>query len=177
MSILKKTVSEKNILYKERQRFRQFWLWAVVLAVASIFWLGLVYQVLLGGAFGSRPVSDVSVVVLFVLVGLGLPLFFYGMRLTTEVEPGELRLRFWPFHLKPVEIPLHLVREYELITYNPIMEYGGWGIRWSARGKAYNMSGNEGVKLYFYNSKPLLIGSQRAAELFRAIGEAKQQQV
>ncbi|MDX5422610.1 MAG: DUF6141 family protein [Hymenobacteraceae bacterium] len=167
-------MSEKTILYRERQRFRQFWLWVVVLCVAAIFWVGLVYQVILGGTFGSRPVSSVQLVVLFVLVGLGLPYFFYRMSLTTVVQPGEVQVRFWPFHLKPVQIPLHLVRDYKLTTYNPIGDYGGWGIRWSFKGKAYNMSGNEGVQLFFYNHEPVLIGSQHAEELYEAILQAKE---
>ncbi|GAB3828071.1 DUF6141 family protein [Pontibacter rugosus] len=166
-------MSKKIILYHEQQRFKQFWLWAVVLGVAAIFWAGFINQILLRNSFGSRPVSGLQLTIFFVLIGIGLPYFFYSMRLTTEVQPGELRVRFWPFHLKPVKIPLHLVREYELATYNPILDYGGWGIRWSLNGKAYNMSGNEGVRLYFYNKKPLLIGSQRAEELFEAIGAAK----
>lgn len=167
-------MSEKNIVYMERQRFSQFWLWVVVLGVASIFWVGFVSQVLCGGALGSHPASVPGLTLLFVLLGLGLPFFFYRMSLTTEVQPGEVRVRFWPFHLRPVKIPLHLVRDYELVTYNPISDYGGWGIRWSWKGRAYNVSGNKGVQLHFYNKKPLLIGSQRAQELFRAIGEAKQ---
>lgn len=161
-------------LYVERQRYNQFWLWVVILGVASIFWIGFICQVLLGGALGSDPVSTFELIVLFVLIGLGLPYFFYRMSLTTEVKPGEVRVRFWPFHLRPVKIPLHLVRDYELITYNPIADYGGWGIRWGFRGKAYNMSGNEGVQLHFYNKKPMLIGSQRAQELYKAIGRAKE---
>jgi len=166
-------MSTETILFREKQRFRQFWLWVVVLGVASIFWIGFVYQVLMGGQYGNRPVSDVQLSILFVLIGVGLPYFFFHMSLLTEVQPGLLRVRFWPFHVKPKEIPLHLVRDYESVTYNPIGDYGGWGIRFGFKGKAYNVSGNRGVKLYFYDQKPLLIGSQQADELFRALTEAK----
>jgi hypothetical protein len=40
---------------------------------------------------------------------------------------------------------------------------------------AYNVSGKEGVQLELANGKRILIGSQRAEELARAIGEAKGQ--
>ncbi|WP_347157801.1 DUF6141 family protein [Pontibacter chitinilyticus] len=167
-------MEQDKILFKERQRFRQVWLWVVVLGVAGLLWAGFVYQVLLGGTFGNRPASDVQLAVLAVLLGVGLPCFFYTMRLQTEVVPGELRVRFYPFHLRPVSIPLHLVRDFERVTYNPILDYGGWGIRWTFYGKAYNMSGNEGVKLYFYNRKPLLIGSQQPEALYEAIRQARE---
>ncbi len=146
----------------------------IILGVAILIWTGFVYQVLLGGAFGNKPASDMQLAILAALIGVGLPYFFYKMSLTTEVYPGELQVRFWPFHLKPVTVPLHELREYEQVTYNPIGEYGGWGIRWTFNGKAYNVYGNRGVKLYFYNRKPLLIGSQRADELFKAITLARQ---
>ncbi|MBC5773937.1 hypothetical protein H8S95_07665 [Pontibacter sp. KCTC 32443] len=164
-----------EVLFRERQRFRQVWLWVVILGVAGMFWAGFIYQVILGGEFGNRPASDIQLAILAGLIGVGLPFFFYRMSLTTEVVPGELRIHFWPFHLKPVTIKLHELRDYKKVTYNPIMEYGGWGIRWTFNGKAYNVYGNKGVKLYFYNKKPLLIGSQQADELFDAITIAKHQ--
>lgn len=163
----------RTILFQEKQRFRQFGLWTMVLGLAAIFWVGFIYQVLLGGAFGHNPVSDVEFSVLFAVVGIGLPLFFYKMSLTTEVLPGLLQVRFSPFHLKPVRVPLHLVRNYEEVVYSPISDYGGWGIRWGGSGQAYNMSGNEGVRLLFYHKKPLLIGSQKAHDLYQAIRQAK----
>jgi len=171
MSII---MAEEQILFWERQHFRQVWLWVVLLGVAAIFWAGFIAQVLLSNSFGGKPASDVQLSVLFGLMGIALPLFFYRMSLTTVVQPGELQVRFWPFVLRPVRIPLHTLRNYERITYNPVKDYGGWGIRWGIKGKAYNVSGNEGVLLHFYDKKPLLIGSQRAGELFEAVRRAKE---
>lgn len=166
-------MEEQRILFREKQRFKQFWLWALLLGLAAVMLAGFVYQVLLGGTFGNRPVSDVPLSILVALIGFGLPFFFYWITLTTEVMPGVLQMRFRPFHLKPVRIPLHTVRDFEKVTYDPINEYGGWGIRWGAKGKAYSTSGREGVLLRFYNQQPLLVGSQRAKELFLAIEQAK----
>jgi TATA-box binding protein (TBP) (component of TFIID and TFIIIB) len=50
-----------------------------------------------------------------------------------------------------------------------LLEYGGWGIKYGRKGKAYNVSGNRGVQLVFKDGKQLLIGSQRAEELAEAI--------
>jgi hypothetical protein len=60
----------------------------------------------------------------------------------------------------------------ETRTYWPILEYGGWGISYSFFGKgwAYNVNGNRGGQLELANGKRILIGSQRAEELARAIG-------
>jgi hypothetical protein len=164
----------QQVLFRERQRFTQFWLWVLVLGIATIFWAGFVYQVLMGGEFGNKPVADIQLSIMLALLGFGLPFFFYWMSLTTEVAPGVLLVRFKPFHRQPVRIPLHTVRDYDQVVYDPVGEYGGWGIRWSAKGKAYSTSGNEGVQLHFYNRPSILIGSQRPADLFDAISRAKE---
>ncbi len=166
-------MADQTIVFKERQRFRQVWLWVLILGIASIFIAGFISQVILGGEFGNRPMADIQLAIMTALVGIGLPLFFYKMSLTTEVMPDKLNVRFWPFHLKPVTINLHDLRDFEAVTYNPIMEYGGWGIRWGFKGKAYNVHGNQGVKLYFYKGEPLLIGSQKPDELFDALTKAR----
>ncbi|MFD2246044.1 DUF6141 family protein [Pontibacter ruber] len=167
-------MAAQAILFKEKQRYTQFWLWAILLGVSGLLLAGFVYRVFLGSNMGNHTLSDIQLGLVVLLVGVGLPLFFFRMRLITKVLPGEVRVRFSPFQLKAVRIPLHLVRDFERLVYNPIGDYGGWGIRWSSKGKAYNMSGNEGVQLYFYNRKPILIGSQRSLELFEAIRKAKE---
>jgi hypothetical protein len=53
----------------------------------------------------------------------------------------------------------------EVVKYNPISDYGGWGVRLSRNGKAFNVKGEFGLKLYFDNRKPLLIGTQKPEEL------------
>ena len=59
---------------------------------------------------------------------------------------------------------------FKAVTYNPIMDCGGWGIRWyGARGKAYNVSGNRGVKMELNNGDLILFGSQRAEEFALAL--------
>lgn len=163
----------ENVLFREKQRFTQFWLWVLLLGLAAVFWSGFIYQVVLGGLFGNNPLSDIQLSVMLALIGFGLPFFFYCMSLSTVVLPGMVQVRFKPFHLKPVHIPLHTVRHFEKVTYNAIGDYGGWGIRVSAKGKAYNTSGNQGVLLHFYDRKSLLIGSQRPTELFMAIERGK----
>ena len=57
----------------------------------------------------------------------------------------------------------------EIITYSPIRDYGGWGVRLSLNGKAFNVRGDKGLKLYFDYRKPLLIGTQKPEELQKCL--------
>lgn len=46
-------------------------------------------------------------------------------------------------------------------TNNIERDYGGWGIRYGRKGKAFNVFGSRGLQLEFTNGKRLLIGSQK----------------
>lgn len=55
-----------------------------------------------------------------------------------------------------------LFREVQHVRqYRPILDYGGWGIRWApGKGWAYTVRGNLGVQLELSDGKRLLVGSQ-----------------
>jgi hypothetical protein len=152
-------------LYHEIQHFRQVWLWALVLFISLLSLYGAFQQLILGKPFGNNPAPDGIMIVLAVLFGIGLPLFMYTMNLTTEIRSDGLYYRFFPFHLSFRRIDTKEIKEFEACTYSPIRDYGGWGIRYGRKGKAYNVSGNRGVQFELSNGKHLLIGSRKPEEL------------
>lgn len=154
--------------YREEQRFTQPWIWALVLGLAAL-WLAIsVVQLGFGIRVGNHPAPDGLLIAIGAFTVVALPLFMASLRLTVEVRDGALHVRYFPFFRK--EIRLSDIRSAEARTYRPILEYGGWGVRWApGRGWAYNVRGNRGVQLELANGKRLLIGSQRADELAAAI--------
>ena len=158
----------------EIQRFRKTWVWVLVLPISLflviLFGYGMVKQLIFGHPWGSKPMSDTALAImgpLWILFGIGLALLFYSTKLTTEVRDDALYVRFFP--LTHQRIPFEDIRHCEVRTYNPIREFGGCGIRYGRRAKAYNVSGNRGVQLELASGKRLLIGSQRPEELAQAI--------
>jgi hypothetical protein len=89
--------------------------------------------------------------------------------LVTEVRRDGLWLRYYPFHFSFKRIPLEDVVSVTPQAYHPILRYGGWGIRYTWKGRAYNVSGNRGVRLDYASGRHLLIGSRRPEELAQAI--------
>ena len=171
-----------TVCFVEAQYFRQWWLWLLVVGsavlTAGIFGHGLYVQLVRGRPWGDSPMSDTALIVtasLMFLVEGGLIALFAAAHLRTEARDDGLYLRFVPFHLSFHRLPLADVAQVEAVTYRPIMDYGGWGIRYSfgapggTKGKAYNISGNRGVKLTYYAGRHLLIGSQKPDELAAAI--------
>ncbi|TBV28449.1 hypothetical protein DMZ43_00440 [Meridianimaribacter sp. CL38] len=63
-------------------------------------------------------------------------------------------------------------------TYEPISEYGGWGIKggWNkSKGKAINVSGTIGIQLELADGKKLLIGTKKQIEAENTIAYYKTQ--
>ena len=164
-------------VYEERQKFRQRWLWALVIPTSALpialMAHGLHQQLVLGKPFGNNPVSDDRLIGLAILVTglvLAAPALLLLARLDVTVAADEILILFRPFHLRGKRIALGSVVEATARRYKPLQEYGGWGIRYGGRnGRAYNVSGDEGVQLVLEDGSRILIGSQRSAELERAI--------
>ena len=156
-------------LYSEVQRVRQIWIWLIVLLLAGLFWYLFAKQVIMGSPLGSRPAPDVVLAIFWLIFGIGFPLLFFSAKLITEVRNDGVYIKFFPLHWSFHEITFRELKRYEVRTYKPIREYGGWGIRKGRHGDAYNMRGNKGVQLELYNNKRILIGSIHPEELYQAI--------
>ena len=140
-------------VYREVQRFRQWWLWTLLGGIA-------LPMLLLG------PVSWLGLVI----VG-AVATFLYSLRLETEVRTEGISLKMWPLHWSARRISWSENDQYELRTHRPLHEFGGWGIRWAPGKLAYNVSGNQGVWIQRTNERSILIGSQRVEEFVTAIDE------
>jgi len=162
---------KQSPIYREVQKFRQVWIWVIVFTIAGLQWHAAVEQLLLNRPFGDKPMLDIPLAVYWIIFGIAMPTLFFVSQLVTEVHDDGIYIRFFPFHRTFRRIAFTEVKQYKVRTYHPIREYGGWGIRIRYKGKAYNVSGNRGVQIELLNGNRLLIGSQRAEELLRAIHE------
>ena len=95
--------------------------------------------------------------------------------LRIKVNEDGLHYQFSPFHLKFHTIKMDEIESFKAMEYSPLKEYGGWGIRYGFKGKAYNVSGNKGVKVFLRNGSNIMFGSQNHKELAKALKVAKQQ--
>ena len=157
--------------YSEQQRFRQWWLWAILLpGPAFLFW-ATAQQFFLGFSTGKSLGDTYILLILTVIFSIGFPLFMYTTGLDTQVTHRGLYVRFRPFHRKCRVFEFENILEAEALTYSPLKDFGGWGIRYGKKGKAYSVSGNEGILLKLKNGKSVLIGSKKNEELGRAINQ------
>ncbi len=160
------------MIYKESQKFKEpaIWIGLIIsgLVVIGIFGLGFYRQIIQGRQFGNNPMSDTGLIVTLTLVLILFLLMFllFGFaNLTTEIDRHRIAFRFFPFHYKFQQIGWNKIEKFEVITYKPIRDYGGWGIKFGKNGKAYNVAGNRGLQLQLKSGKNILIGTQKPDEL------------
>jgi|SRR3954447_2251190 hypothetical protein len=108
-----------------------------------------------------------------------LTILFINFRLETQIKKDGVYVRFFPFHLSFRHYNWDKVSKSFVRQYNPIGEYGGWGLRLGlfGKGKALSVSGDKGLQLEFTDNKKLLIGTNKPEELTEAlkkIGQLKQ---
>ena len=120
--------------------------WVPILIVTFLVWWQFYEQVVRNNPQGTQPIPDWLAWVLTIVFGLGFPALGVLLRLVTELHPGQLRVRVFPF--RGTSIPLKDVREAEVRDYSAQKEFGGWGVRTGRGGKAYTAYGNQGVQLW-----------------------------
>jgi hypothetical protein len=157
-----------KIFYQEEQRFNQWWIWLIIAFVTGVWIWQIVQQVIMGKPFGNNPASDV--VVFLTAIPVVLVFFIFRMmKLETVIDEEGVKCRFKPFQKKFKTFLASDIARYEVKKYNPIMEYGGWGIRYGRKGTAYNVRGNKGLYLELKNKKNFLIGTQNPDSLRHAM--------
>ena len=162
---------KNNITFYEEQQFRQTWVWIILIIPTIILWYIAIQELIFGNPVGNSNASKEMVFAFWLGFGILFPLFFYKLKLITQVRRNGLYIRFAPVHFSFKKIQLDNLKRHYVRTYNPIGEYGGWGIKYGSKGKVYNVSGDRGMQLEFIDRKNILIGSRKPEQLDSAIGQ------
>jgi len=153
-----------EILFFEKQKFKQWWIWLILLFINASSLYAVFQQIIYGIQFGNNPMSNSGLLITAVLLLL-MDIIFLIFRLETQVKSDGIYVRFFPFHLKFKYYNWNSLVYCYVRQYKPIREFGGWGIRYGMNGKAYNISGSLGLQLEFTDGKRLLIGTNKFEEL------------
>ncbi|MDD1771994.1 MAG: DUF6141 family protein [Methanomassiliicoccales archaeon] len=161
-------MASQSVRYYEVQRTRPWWLVLIILLPTVITWLGALQQLVLGEPLGSDPVSDTVMVAMVLTIGIVLPLLLLNIHLTVIVT-DRISIRFFPFMPRPRIVRPEQIKRSQATRYDPLLDYGGWGIRGWSMDRAYNVKGDSAVRLWLSDGRTILIGSQRPEELNTAI--------
>lgn len=139
-------------LYREKQKFNQWWLWLLLLLTAGMSAFAGYTEYVSTGSWSG--IIGGLIAIFAALVPMAL------LEMRTTITKEGIVVAFWPF--AKWRIAREDIAEASVRTYSPLGEYGGWGIRGGASGRAYNVSGNQGLQLRLHNGKKILIGTQQA---------------
>lgn len=149
--------------FHEIQKLRQ-WHIRIVLAVppAALIFMSI-RQIVFHHPWGHPPMTNGGLLFLTILLVL-VYVRLITVRLATDMNSHELAVGLRGLWRRR-RIPLSRIRSATAVTYDPVAEFGGYGIRSSGRGAAYIASGNRAVEIELQDGRKVLIGSQRADEL------------
>lgn len=159
-----------ELVFEEKQRFTQWWLWLVILGLNGLMIYGVVTQMFFGIPFGDHPMPSggllFTTMVMFAVTG-----FMFMIHLKTEITTDVIQARLFPFHIWKQVYKWEDIEKAYVRKYNALTEFGGWGLRfgWPGKGRAYNIKGNMGLQLQFKDGSRLLIGTSRPDVLAEAI--------
>ena len=151
---------DQTIFY-EKQQFRQVWIWMILILILLILLIPII-----SGVFG------VFLNIILLMIGYCFIWLFYSMKLITEIKKDGIQITFTPF--TNFIIPFNKIRSYKIREYRPILEYGGWGIRFNRTGKAYTVSGKIGLQIELSNGKEILIGTENPDKLLQSLNKLPQ---
>ncbi len=164
--------------YSEIQRFRQPGLWSILITV----WILVIGT--LGSVLNRQLVQDISndnssmndsglkvSLILAIVLVTALIVLFAKAKLITQIDKKFISYKFFPLHKSYRKIAWKSVSKCEVVTYQPVSQYGGWGIRAGKNGKVFSVTGNRGLQIVLRTGERILIGTRKANELSMAINK------
>lgn len=147
------------------ERWRRLGVTAGLLGAAGVLWASSLER----GC--CRTVSRVSLPVA-VAVLLGIAWLAAFARLEVAVMRTSVEIRWFPFAKRSVAF--EQILRAEAVTYRPVRQFGGWGIRFGPKGaRAYSMSGDRAVALTLGDGRQVYLGSLEPEALAGAIDRAR----
>ncbi len=156
---------DNSVIYKENLRFRSGWLWVLLISIDVLILFLLVRSMVDKGLSNEHSNEPLGMLIAFIIL-FWVNLLIASIRLSIKISEEGLYYRYFPFHSGWRVIPWKSVAKVYVRTYNPIIEYGGWGIRWGimGAGKAYTTGGTYGIQIHFINHQKVLLGTYRPKE-------------
>jgi hypothetical protein len=158
-------------LMKERPLYeeRTGWAWWV----HPLIWITFLPAVialteLARGISGDQGVEALGSNLLMLALGLGLPLGIYSLMgdLRTRVTEQGIDLRWGFLEVIRKYIPFREIDEALPVTYSPLREFGGWGIRAGGKKKrAWTVRGRRALMLTLKDGTHFYLGSDRPERL------------
>jgi hypothetical protein len=146
-------------LFREVQTFSRWWLLVGVLPpiIPLIFILS-----------DHSDKNFLFPMLLVIIISAIVPFLLLIGSLTVELRPDSISFRLPPFALRWRSISKDDIAKIYIRKYEPVGEFGGWGVRWGMSGgrkdRCYSTRGNMGIQIELKDGNKILIGTQKPNE-------------
>jgi hypothetical protein len=151
------------MLFQERQLFIRHW-WPLLLVPAV-----MVTVLLLVVPPKPGPAAFTWLKAVGPLLGLAGVVLLLALRLETRLDRAGAHYRLFPLQWQWRVRPWSEVSRAYVRAYDPLGEYGGWGLKGKSSNRALNISGSQGLQLELQTGHRLLLGTQRPAEVMQVL--------
>ncbi len=157
-------------VFNEVQRFDQWWIKLLFILLLLFVGYSSYRWFFTNESVGNVGPHDSFGQLIVIVSILPILVLFYLLKLRTEIDESGIQYQFLPFHFSAKKIGWTEIQHCYVRTYNPILEYGGWGFRTSlGKGKAFNVKGKIGIQVELKSGKKILLGTQKEEEAKQVI--------
>jgi hypothetical protein len=149
-------------IFKEEQSYVGTWVMYLILML-EIPALILVSVVVLAGESSDKTEGVTAIISVFSIMALAMVLIF-NIKLETRIDEKGIQYKYFPF-IKWRLIETRKIREAKVVSFSPLTDHGGWGIKGNKTTKAYTVIGDTGLSIDVGEKKKILIGTQKPKEL------------
>lgn len=170
--------------FEEVQHFRNNgWLWTLIIFVSVAVMLpmfyGMYWQLIKGIPWGDKPLSDTGLIALslFVMGSWGIAAaLMLSMRLEVRIDTEGIHYRFIPIKRNWRHITKPQIMTYGVKKGFPLFTSGGFGHHRSIflKTRSFRISGNQYLQVEVMDGEKILLGTQNAGEMERAMKKLMQ---
>jgi hypothetical protein len=149
----------KSITFIEEQKFTQWYIWLFPMLGFAVWLYAFVMQVVLNQVIGTRPATNIEIILVGFLP-ISLLILFNYIKLKTIISNEALHVILTPFCSK--KIKLIDIQDIKIIKY----DFVGFGCRFGSKyGVVYIINGNLGLQIITKYGERFLVGSQKIDDI------------
>ena len=155
------SMQKTEIIYQEKSSMK---LWAFILI--PILSVVVLLDVLINNSpkFTQNPEAQWTIIIPILVF-----LLLYFIQLEWKFTESDFRYRFFPFIIKERIIQYSDIQNMSVMKINPLLEFGGWGLRRGKLGKAYTTDGNLIIHIELKSGQKLNFTVKNNVEVERII--------
>ena len=153
---------ETIILFEETQQFSKTGSRTITKVTCILFLIGSILILFTNSE--DKVQTSIGLFVSCIISG-GISFIFNKAKLIMQIRTDGIYVSFPPLRNFYTIYYWENIDKLFIREYNPIGEYGGWGIKGRGNNLAYNVSGNIGIQLVLINDSKLLIGTNQPEEI------------